>query len=132
MDAREAARQWAHVWSQAWPAKDVEAIARLYADSAAYRSHPFREPKTGQKGALEYTRWAFADEDAIQCWFGEPIVQGARASVQWWATFTTDGKEWTLAGTSILRFDEDGQVLEHWDYWVQDEGRRTPPVGWGA
>jgi ketosteroid isomerase-like protein len=37
MDAETAARRWAETWSRAWPQRDGEAIAALYADSAVYR-----------------------------------------------------------------------------------------------
>ncbi len=132
MDVASAARVWAGTWSRAWPAKDADAIAELYAADAAYRSHPFRQPMTGQSGARGYALSAFAEEEEdIECWLADPIAAGTRAAVQWWAVFRSEGKQWTLAGTSVLRFAADGKVAEHWDYWVTDEGRREPPAGWG-
>jgi len=127
----EFARVWAQTWSLAWPRKDADAIASLYAPGASYRSHPFRMPKIGPGGAKEYVLGAFAEEDAIECWFAEPIAAGDRAAVEWWAVYRWEGKEWTLAGTSVLRFAADGMVAEHTDYWVMDEGRRLPAPGWG-
>jgi len=44
MDAETAARRWADTWSRAWPQRDAEAIAALYADTAVYRSTAFGEP----------------------------------------------------------------------------------------
>jgi ketosteroid isomerase-like protein len=132
VNALELARGWAQTWSHAWPRKDVDAIASLYAPSAAYRSHPFRAPKIGPAGAREYVQWAFAEEEAIECWFAEPIASGDQAAVQWWAVYRWEAKDWTLAGTSVLRFASDGKVAEHTDYWVMDQGRRLPPSGWGA
>jgi ketosteroid isomerase-like protein len=41
IDVSEAARRWADVWAQAWPAADVETITALYADDAVFYSHPF-------------------------------------------------------------------------------------------
>lgn len=129
--AEDAARKWASTWSQAWPAKDVDAIAALYSEAAAYRSHPLRDPYRGPHGAREYVVTTFADEDAIECWFGDPMTSGQRAAVEWWAAFRSENKEWTIIGTTVLRFDEDGKVGEHCDYWVMEEGRRKPPPGWG-
>jgi hypothetical protein len=37
----------------------------------------------------------------------------------------------TLAGTSVLRFDNDGLVVDEWDAWEEVEGHLTPPNGWG-
>ena len=40
----------AQTWERSWPAKDVEAIAALYADAAVYRAYAFREPDRGVEG----------------------------------------------------------------------------------
>jgi hypothetical protein len=130
VDVQEAADRWARTWEQAWPAKDVESIAALYADGVTYRSHPISEPQEG--GALSYTRREFAREDAIRCRFDKPIAADDRAAVQWWASWLEDGKELTLAGVTMLRFDADGRVVEHVDYWEERPGRINPFTGWGA
>ena len=57
----------------------------------------------------------------------EPIVAGDRAAVSWWASLLENGREMTLAGTSVLRFDGDGLVIEQWDAWNQADERRQPP-----
>jgi hypothetical protein len=114
------------VWEGAWPAADVDAIGRLYADDALFYSHPFRK---SQRPA-EYVSWAFADQASAECRFGEPVVDGARAAVDWWAVVTAqDGSEQSLAGTSLLRFDESGLVVEQRDAWGFEDGRRELP-GW--
>jgi hypothetical protein len=119
-DARTAARRWADTWAQAWPAKDVEAIAALYAPGADFRSHPFREPED----AGEYVRRAFAEEQGeSECRFGEPLVDADRAAVEYRAVLVYEGREMTLAGTTLLRFRPDGLVVEHRDYWALEEGR---------
>jgi hypothetical protein len=54
-----------------------------------------------------------------------PLVQGDRAAVDWWGVVTsTAGLVETLAGTSLLRFDETGLVVEQRDVWAAHEGRR--------
>jgi hypothetical protein len=54
MDPETAARRWADTWSSAWPQRDVETIAALYADTAQYRSPAFREPYLGLAGVRRY------------------------------------------------------------------------------
>ncbi len=130
MDPRDAARRWAETWQRAWASKDAEAIAALYAPDATYRSHPMRDPEPG--GALAYTRREFALEDSIACRFGAPLAGGDRAAVEWWASYVEDGRELTLAGVTVLRFDDQGSVVDHLDYWVEAGGRRTPFDGWGS
>ncbi len=129
MDVAQAARRWADTWTRAWPEKDADAIAGLYAGGATYRSHPFRDP---HPGAREYFEWAVSTEEGVECRFGDPIVSGARAAVEWWATYLEEGERVTLAGTTILRFASDGLVTEHLDYWVEDKDRHEPPPGWGS
>jgi hypothetical protein len=125
VDAEEAARRWAETWDRGWRDHDAEAIAALYADDAAYRSHPFREPVPG--GALAYAQRVFAEDGPIELLrFGKPIVSGDRAAVEWWATFEEEGKLVTLAGTTVLRFRPDGLVADHVDYWLMEPGRIEP------
>jgi hypothetical protein len=40
------------------------------------------------------------------------------------------GQAITLAGATVLRFDADGLVVDHVDYWVQSQGRTVPYDGW--
>jgi hypothetical protein len=72
----------------------------------------------------EYVRWAYADQQAVECAFGKPIVDGDRAAVEWWAVITArDGSEETVAGTSVIRFGPDGRVVEDCAYWASEAGR---------
>lgn len=61
----------------------------------------------------------FAVEDAVECQFGEPIASGERAAVEWSASFVEADQAITLAGTTVLRFDSAGLVVDHVDYWMQ-------------
>jgi hypothetical protein len=124
VDARTAARRWVEVWERSWPAADADAIAGLYAADAHFHSHPFRE----HQGPGEYAAWAFADQASAECRFGEPVVDGDRAAVDWWAVVTTtDGAVETLAGCSLLHFGPDGLVIEQRDVWAREQGRRELP-----
>ena len=72
----------------------------------------------------EYAAWAFGDQDAAECRFGEPVVQDDRAAVDWWAVVTSvDGSIETLAGISLIRFDGTGLVVEQRDVWATHTGR---------
>jgi ketosteroid isomerase-like protein len=131
IDAAEAARRWAAVWKSGWEARDTDAIVALYHPDVVFSTQPFRTPYRGQAGVREYVSGAFAEEDRPRVWVGPPVVDGERASVEWWAALTENGVETTLAGTSVLRFDADGLVVEQRDTWNQADGRREPPEGWG-
>ncbi len=71
---------------------------------------------------------ALADEADPRVWMSEPIVDGDRASISWWASLRESGADATLAGTSVLRFDRDGLVTEQWDAWNQLSERTEPPA----
>jgi predicted SnoaL-like aldol condensation-catalyzing enzyme len=130
MDVESAARHWAEVWSRAWPARVTEAIAALYSQHASYRALAFRDPDLGLTGVRRYLNENFAVEEGVECRFGEPIASGDRAAVEWWASWVEAGQQLTLAGVTILRFDRDGKVVDHRDYWNQVERREPPYSGW--
>jgi SnoaL-like domain len=114
-DVAHAAKRWAEVWAGAWPAADVEAIAALYAPEAVFHSHPFRERQTPR----EYVERVFTAQAEAECRFGEPLVAGERAAVDWWGVIRDrDGSVETVAGTSLLRFDESGLVVAQRDAWA--------------
>jgi hypothetical protein len=129
MTIEDAARNWASTWERGWTEKDLEAILELYADDVIYSSEPFREPYRGLAGVREYVSQAFGEEDRIRAVFGRPVVGDRGASIAWWATLIENGEEITLAGTSNLRFDADGRVVEQWDTWNQAPGT-VEASGW--
>lgn len=57
----------------------------------------------------------------MECWFGEPIASGERAAVEWSASFVEADQAITLAGTTVVRFDSAGLVVDHVDYWMQKQ-----------
>ena len=125
MDTRDAARRWIDGWLRGWRALDPETIVAVYAEDCFFLSQPFREPQAPR----EYVEWALAEEEWAEPWFGEPVVDGDRAAVEWWAFVRESGHDVTLAGTSLLRFREDGQCVEQRDAWAVEDGRverRTP------
>ena len=130
-DCTDTARHWADVWHDAWEARDTDAIVALYHPDVVFSTQPFRTPYRRQAGVREYVSQAFAEEEEPRVWVGQPVVDGDRAAIEWWAAVTENGMEITLAGTSVLRFDADGLVLEQRDAWNQADGRREPPEGWG-
>lgn len=128
MDSRVAAGRLARTWGECWEALDVEGIVALYAPDAILSTEPFREPYRGRDGVRADVRGAFATEEDPRTWFADPLVDGDRAAVSWWASLREDGADTTLAGTSMLRFDTSGLVIEQWDAWNVLAGRRVPPA----
>jgi hypothetical protein len=123
----EAAGLWAEAWQQGWEALDPEPILARYAPQALLSTEPFREPYRGIDGVRAYVTQALGEEEGPRVWMSKPIVDGDRASISWWASLRENDADATLAGTSVLRFDTEGLVIEQWDAWNQLEERRDPP-----
>ena len=71
--------------------------------------------------------WPLGDASAVAALYAED-VRFFRAAVDWWAVITTrDGVQETVAGTSLLRFAEDGRVVAQRDAWASQEGRHELP-----
>jgi nuclear transport factor 2 (NTF2) superfamily protein len=128
MTPRQAAVRWARAWRDGWTARDPEPILACYARDAVLSTQPFREPYRGRDGVRDYVTGVFADEDDPRVWIGAPLVDGDRAAVAWWASLREGGDDATLAGTSLLRFDAEGLVVEQWDAWNRLPDRRDPPA----
>ena len=130
MDAEAAARRWRDTWERAWPAKDVEAIVALYSEEVPYRALVFGEPDLGLAGVRRYLEENFGVEEDVECRFGEPVVGRDRAAVEWWASWIENGEPLTLAGSTFLRFNADGLVVDHRDYWNEVPRREPPFSAW--
>ena len=128
-DSRAAAARWAQAWTLGWESLDPEPIVACYAPDAVLSTQPFREPFRGCDGVREYVTQALAEEEDPRVWVRDPIVDGDRASISWWASLREGGADAALAGTSVLRFDREGLVIEQWDAWNQSI-ERADPRGW--
>jgi hypothetical protein len=124
VDTATAARRWAEVWRRSWAELEPEALGSLYASGAVFVSHPFRDAEQ----PADYVRNTFAEEDWADPWFGEPIVSGDRAAVEWYAKMREDGRDVTIAGVSLLRFDPDGLCVEQRDTWAIVDGLVDRPA----
>lgn len=123
----DAADRWARTWRRAWEALDPEPIVALYAADATLSTAPFREPYRGRDGVRTYVTQALGQEEDPRVAVSDPIVDGDRASISWWASLREEGADTTLAGTSVLTFDAEGFVTDQWDAWNIARERLTPP-----
>jgi ketosteroid isomerase-like protein len=129
MDTRTAGRRWASTWADAWPRKDVEAIAALQAEDGDHFASMFR-PYRGRDGLRTYLEESFADESApAEVWFAEPRIDGDLAAVEYWAKVMIGDQPMTISGCTLVRFDEAGLVAEARDYSHVQEAHHEPPAG---
>jgi hypothetical protein len=123
---------WITAYGAAWRTRDPDAAAALFAESAVYRSTVFREPHVGRDGIRAYWATATATQSDAEVRFGEPVVEGRRAAVEWWMVMRDEGAWVTLPGCLLLRFDGDDLCEELREYWHLEDGRHEPPPGWGV
>ncbi len=125
MTGEAAGRAWVDAWTAGWADHDPGIIARRYAADCRFRSWPFRSEGRGPEAVIAYTTQAFADERSSRFAFGAPIVSpDGRAAVEYRAVIVPSdgGPATTVAGVSILRFDDAGRVTEHFDCWAEVPG----------
>jgi uncharacterized protein (TIGR02246 family) len=128
---RVSVERWIEAYGRAWRERDKEAVAALFTEDAVYRSHPLREPHVGQEAIAAYWKRATSSQKELDLRFGRPIVAGDRAAVEWWAQMRAAGGEVTLPGILYLRFAPDGRCEELRETWHLEDGRHSPPAGWG-
>ena len=127
MNARDAVARWIDVYTAAWRSGELSRLEEIFAPDARTRSAPFRPSES----ALQYHRRVLMTDRARDARFGLPLVDGDRAAVEYWASFTDNGEEVTIAGFVILWFGPDGRCLDSRDYWQLEKGRHEPATNWG-
>jgi SnoaL-like domain len=125
------AEGWIAAYGKAWVERDAEAVVGLFTEEAVYASHPFRTPHVGSEEIRAYWTRATSTQEDLELRFGEPVVHGSKAIVEWWAIMRDEGAWITLPGCLLLRFAPDGRCEELREYWHVEDGRHDPPPGWG-
>ncbi|MFC4068356.1 nuclear transport factor 2 family protein [Actinoplanes subglobosus] len=126
MTTAEWARNWAQTWRTGWPAQDVEAIAALQAPHGDHWAGILRRFR-GRDGLRTYLAECFDEETRpAEVWFGEPVVTGDTAAVEYWAVTYPGGEALTISGCTVLLFGADGLVVEARDYSHAEPGALRP------
>jgi uncharacterized protein (TIGR02246 family) len=132
--------RWIAAYAQAWRDKDADAVAALFTPDAIYQAHPTGASHQGREAIRAYWTRATATQRQLDLRFGEPIVAGNRAAVEWWAVMRDpdwgpqrDDDSVTLPGCLILRFAGGRLCAALREYWNADFGRDlAAPPGWGV
>jgi ketosteroid isomerase-like protein len=122
---------WLGGYRRAWEQADPPAVLGLFTADASYRSHPLRPAHTGHDGIAAYWGRATADQQDVRVRFGDPIVDGDRVAVEWWALMRTGGDPVTLVGCLLLTFAADGRCQALRECWNEVEALVNPPPDWG-
>ncbi len=125
------AGKWLDGYRLAWETRDPDAAAALFTEDASYREQPYAEPFAGREGVRQYWATVTETQEDVKVRYGNPVVSGDHAAVEWWVTMRNGGMDVTLAGEFLLVFDESGLVKTLREYWHFSEGQLEPPAGWG-
>ena len=131
MSGTHAYADWLERYRRAWIEKDAEAASRLFTEDATYREHPFQPAFVGREAIRDYWARVTASQTSVELRYGQPIVDGQRLAVEWWANLQTDSGPLTLAGEFLLLFADSGECRELREYWLLVQERRDPPSEWG-
>ena len=123
--------EWARRYARAWETRDADVLDELFTEDASYRAHPFRETHVGIAAIRDYWRVATRTQRQAEVRMGQPVVDGDRVAIEWWATLLDDDVEMTLPGCLLLRFAADGRCSELREYWHLEGGYSEPFDGWG-
>jgi SnoaL-like domain len=127
---RQRVDAWLEGYRRAWEQADTPAVLGLFTTDASYRSHPLRPAHTGHDGVAAYWARATTDQQDVRVRFGDPIVDGDRVAVEWWAVMGAGGDPTTLAGCLILTFAAGGRCRELRECWHMAEEILDPPADW--
>lgn len=116
-------------WYATLTPHSVSRTADFYAADAHFRD-PFNEVR-GVAAIEAVLRHMFAHSDNPHFIIGERIVQAQQAFVTWTFVCTLRGKVYEVVGGTHFRFNAEGLVTLHRDYWDAAEEllQKLPLVG---
>ena len=107
----------------------LDGLDQLYAPDARFKD-PFNEV-VGTAAIRRIFAHMFATTDAPRFVVTDCIEQGEQAMLGWAFHFALRGRALTVRGVTHLRFDADGRVVLHRDYWdaAEELYEKLPVVG---
>ncbi|MFF8476668.1 nuclear transport factor 2 family protein [Streptomyces sp. NPDC015414] len=131
--ATTAVDRWIDALKDGWRARDADAVAALFTDDAVYHQGPYGAPHTGREAVAAHWRTTLSRQKDARMWFGEPVVSGGRAAVEWWCVLydPETGAPRNAAGCLVLRFAADGRCASFHEYWHGAPDQELEPAeGW--
>ncbi|HQV08403.1 MAG TPA: nuclear transport factor 2 family protein [Thauera sp.] len=122
------ARRLAHFY-ETLTLDSLAALDALYAPDARFKD-PFNEV-AGTTAIRRIFEHMFATTDAPRFVVTDCIEQGEQAMLGWAFHFALRGRALTVRGVTHLRFDAEGRVTLHRDYWdaAEELYEKLPVVG---
>lgn len=116
-------------WYSSLTADSVKLAVDFYHPDARFKD-PFNEVR-GTDAIMRIFDHMFATTEAPRFIMHEQVQQGQQAFVTWTFKFGLKGTQFSVVGASHLKFDADGLLIEHRDYWDAAEEllQKLPLVG---
>ena len=116
-------------WYSSLTADSVKLAVDFYHTEARFKD-PFNEVQ-GVDAIMRIFDHMFVTTDAPRFIMHEQVQQGQQAFVTWTFEFGLKGKQYSVVGASHLKFDADGMLIEHRDYWDAAEEllQKLPLIG---
>ncbi|MBG7619508.1 nuclear transport factor 2 family protein [Herbaspirillum sp. AP02] len=116
-------------WYAALDRTSLERIDEFYAAEALFKD-PFNDVK-GIRSIRAIFAHMFATTDDPRFVILERMGQGGQAFATWRFEFRLKGRHYTVLGVTHFRFDAQGLVSEHRDYWdaAEELWQKLPVIG---
>lgn len=116
-------------WYAALTPESLTAIDQFYAPDAQFKD-PFNEV-CGTKAIRQIFEHMFATTDKPRFVFIDVLEQDTQCFLTWTFHFGLSGKTYEVTGGSHLRYDSDGKIIDHRDYWdpAEELWQKLPLIG---
>jgi len=110
--------------------ESLDRLSDYVADDVRFED-PFNEVRGVDKMARVF-RHMFENVDDIRFTVDHALSDGDRCLMGWRFEGNLGGDPWVFDGTSVLRFGDDGRVIDHVDHWDAGQAfyERLPVIGW--
>ncbi len=110
--------------------QSLDDLSHYVSASVRFRD-PFHDVRN-RDGMARVFRRMFETVRDIRFAVQHMAMDGDVCLMQWRFSGLLRGRAWQINGASAVRFDPDGQVVEHIDYWDAAENlyERLPLIGW--
>ncbi len=128
LDTRPALQHLAH-WFETLSPDSLKTIAQFYTGTAYFKD-PFNEVRDIRRIEHIFSDM-FVQFQQPRFVIQEQLCDGHQALLTWHFLFKWRGKDWCIVGSSHLRFNSDGLVEYHRDYWdaAEELYEKLPVIG---
>ena len=107
----------------------VDTLAALYADHAHF-CDPFNDVR-GRAAVARIFSHMFEQVETPRFKVHSAMCEGDAAWLEWTMHFVMRGRAQSIVGATRLRFDAQGRVIDHRDYWdaAQELYEKLPLIG---